>query len=400
MRRVALWKYGTLRHRRQAFPVGVINHTPRLTSKAVRPMYPNRTVLPLYSDTSPTSSGHDPRYRTMPVINVPTDSDISDFERRRYLFAGNLFLYGPRSASVAVRDAARRILEQWLGDEPHLTQQRVSEPEFAALFAAAARNFAQRTDVLEEICELISDLGCDARTTFVGRRSLIANTGQGFLPYGLGAPRHPHRDTWWGASPCQVSWWIPLYDLATSASLAFHPLYWDAPIVNNSAGFDLEAVRHGPPDEVEPSVEEFLTQPRALEEIVLSPDIRIACSAGSVIVSSVAQLHSMVPNPSLGTRFFAHFQTVDRADLISGAGASNLDAEAAGTLLRDFERCDDSSPIPSELVEDELEWRRRSRRGQAPTDHGASNWRSMREADLRSIRGSTGGACRTLPSLG
>jgi hypothetical protein len=333
----------------------------------------------------------------MSVINVPTDSDISDFERRRYLFAGNLFLYGPRTASVAVRDAAGRMLEHWLGDEPHLTQQRVSEPEFAALFAAAARSFAQRTDVFEGICALISDLGCDARTTFVGRRSLIANTGQGFLPYGLGAPRHPHRDTWWGASPCQVSWWIPLHDLATSASLAFHPRYWDAPIANNSAGFDLEAVRHKPPDEVEPSVDEFLTQPRALEEIVLSPDIRIACSAGSVILSSVAQLHSMVPNPSLGTRFFVHFQTVDRADLISGAGASNLDAEAAGTLLRDFERCDDSSPIPSELVEDELEWRRRGRRVQGPAVHGAS---SRRAADLRSIRGSEGVAARCLPCFG
>lgn len=290
----------------------------------------------------------------MTIINVPMDSDLSDDQRRRRLFSGDLFVYTPRPSSLAVRDAGRRILEQAMGEQPRLTQQLSSEPEFMSSFHAAAAAYAQRSEVMERICELICDLGCDPSSTFVGGLSLIALTGNGFLPYGVATRLHPHRDTWWGASPCQLNWWVPLYDLGTSASLAFHPRYWDVPVTNSSPGFDSEAVQRLPVDRTDRDVDDLLAQPRALEEITLTPDVRIACPAGGVILSSVAQLHSMVPNPSSGTRFIAHFQTVDRGDLASKTGAFNLDAQPLGTVLRGFRRCSDWTPLPSELVDQEL----------------------------------------------
>jgi hypothetical protein len=294
----------------------------------------------------------------MPIINLATDSELGDARRRRRLFSGDLFVYGPRATSLAVRDAARRLLEKAMGDQPHLSQQCSSEPEFISAFHAAVTAFAQGSDVMEWICELVADLGCDPSSTFVGGRSLIALTGNGFLPYGTGPGLHPHRDTWRGASPCQVNWWIPVYDLGTSASLAFHPRYWDVPVTNSSPGFDSEA---GPSDsyDVEPNIDAVLAQPRALEEIELTPDVRIACPSGGVILSSVAQLHSMVPNPSLGTRFLAHFQTFDVRDLASSSGASNVDARPVGSVLRSFRRCSDWTFLPDDLVDRDLAHRHR-----------------------------------------
>ncbi len=294
----------------------------------------------------------------MPVINIPMDSEVSDAHRRRGLFSGDLFVYNPRPASLAVRDGARRILEHWLGEQPSLTQQHTSEPEFVSSFRAATADFSERSDVLEQICELIADLGCEPSSTYVGGCSLIALTGDGFLPYGIGAHLHPHRDTWIGAAPSQVNWWIPIYDLATSASVAFHPRYWNTPITNSSAGFDSEALP--PPSDGEPGrgLDDVLVQPRPLEEIVLTPEVRIACPAGGVILSSVAQLQSMVPNPSSGTRFIAHFQTVNQDDLAACTGARNFDAEPLGSVLRGFRRCSDWTILPDELVDRDLARRR------------------------------------------
>lgn len=295
----------------------------------------------------------------MSIINVPSEADLSDARRRRSLFAGDLFVYGPRNSSLAVRDAARCALEHALGEQPHLSQQRFSETEFASSFHVAASSFARSSQVMDSICELVADLGCDPDTTFVGGRRLYALPGSGFLPFGLGTPSHPHRDTWWGAPPCQVNWWIPVYDLATSASLAFHPRYWDEPVANSSADFDvaLSGPWAGPAaggPSPEPDVRDVLALPRALEELALAPDIRIACPAGGVILASAAQLHSMVPNRSAGTRFLAHFQTVDRDDLVARAGAVNLDAQPSGTALGDFRRCSDWTPVPSELLDRDL----------------------------------------------
>lgn len=294
----------------------------------------------------------------MPIINIPMDSEVSDAHRRQRLFSGDLFVYNPRPTSLAVRDGARRILEHSLGEQPHLAQQYASEPEFASSFRAATAGFSERSEVLEQICELIADLGCDSGSTYVGACSLIALTGDGFLPYGVGAHLHPHRDTWVGAAPSQVNWWIPVYDLATSASVAFHPRYWNTPVTNSSAGFDSETLPRSADGDLGSSLDEVLVQPRALEEIVLTPDVRIACPAGGVILSSVAQLHSMVPNPSTGTRFIAHFQTVHQDDLVSCAGAHNSDAEPLGSVLRGFRRCSDWTVLPDELVDRNLARRR------------------------------------------
>lgn len=294
--------------------------------------------------------------QSVPVIVSLTGDEVPDRDRRQSVFSGNLFVYSPRASSRALTDAARGRLEQFLGAEPAWAQQRLSEAEFMTLFNAAVRSL--RASLLDLAGAIVKEFGCDPESTFIGAVSLVAGTGFGFLAHGLGVPQHPHRDTWYAASISQVNWWVPLNDLDASSSFAFHPLYWDVAVNNSSKDFVFEewtrvgkAGDHG-------GVGDRLAEPRPLDPIDLAPEIQISCPAGSVVVSSAAQLWSMVPNETLKTHFNVQFQTVSQADLETGLGASNVDAAPRGTSLATFVRCSDLSPIPQELIERDLDLRR------------------------------------------
>lgn len=289
------------------------------------------------------------------IVHSLADAEVPEPERRRLLFAGDLFVYSPRPSSRAIAAATQELLEELLGPDAIWAQQHMSEDEFKSRFASIAQKLSH---VLPEVASaLVTDFGCDAGTTYVGAPSIAATTGMGFIAHGLGVRQHPHRDTWYAASPCQLNWWMPLYDLDASASFAFHPVYWDTPVHNTSSDFDYTTWSEF--SEVTRSVGSFnpLAQPRALDPIDLTPEIRIACPAGGVILSSAAHLYSAAPNEALKTNFSLHFTSVSEEDLVSGQGPLNLDADPRGTSLLSFVRCSDLSPLPPDLAERELRQR-------------------------------------------
>jgi hypothetical protein len=57
------------------------------------------------------------------------------------------------------------------------------------------------------------------------------------------------------------------------------------------------------------------------------------------------QLHASIPNTTKSTRYSIDFRTVDRADVLSGAGAPIIDVAALGTSLRDFHRLTDGAAL-------------------------------------------------------
>lgn len=284
----------------------------------------------------------------MPIILSLSDEEVSDGSRRLSLFSGDVFVYSPRRSTSALCHPAQGILERLLGPDAITAQQRMAEQEFASQFARAARELSDVADEL--VSAVVADFQCDPETTYIGATTLCASTGLGFLAHGLGIPQHPHRDTWYAAAPCQLNWWIPLFDLESSMAFAFYPRYWDTPVTNNSAEFRYDEWEEDWQWEARSRAEERLSHPRPLEPIELRPEIRICCPAGGVIISSVAQLYSTVPNETSKTHFSVHFQTVSSRDLESDTGASNVDAHPAGTPLASFVRCSDLSPMPEQLL--------------------------------------------------
>jgi hypothetical protein len=296
----------------------------------------------------------------MAIVYTSVDSKMSDHDRRSELFDGNFFVYDPRPTTSALCDFSRDTIEQMLGVEPFWAQQRMSGAEFKTLFEGAIRNLSRRRVVMQLIAMAVTELGCDPHTTYASSPALVAITGQSFLASGISGPRHPHRDTWYAASTSQIHWWTSLYREDETASLAFHPSYWDRPVANNSRDFNY-ASRRLPHLAVENAPEVDLSEPRPLEEIDLNPEIRIVSPVGGVFMFSSAQLYSIVPNESVRTRFAVHFETVSEADIVHGAGAFNLDARPRGSVLSSFVRCDDFSPLPERLLEYE------TRRGRPDT---------------------------------
>jgi hypothetical protein len=286
------------------------------------------------------------------VVYALTDTEFSDQDRRGALFDGNLFVYMPRPSTLALGTAARRILEQRLGPDPVWAQQRMTESEFSERFASAAHTLS--LVILELASAVVAEFGGDRKTTFVGTPQMVATTGQGFLAHGLGVPQHPHRDTWYAASPCQLNWWIPMYDVDAGASFAFHTQYWNSPVRNSSSEFRYDQWYETNQMGSIGFDRDALTDPRPLDPIELSPEVRITCPAGGAILSSVSQLYSTVPNETLKTHFSVRFQTVSENDLEAGFGASDPDAAAPGTSLASFVRCSDLSPIPESLIEREV----------------------------------------------
>ena len=125
-------------------------------------------------------------------------------------------------------------------------------------------------------------------------------TSDGYLTSGVGYAHHPHRDTWYSAPMAQLNWWLPIYDIETEQSMAFHPYYFDKPIKNGSAEFNYyewNAVgRKGAATQIKTDTRK---QPKPEEELThLDPQLRLVPPAGGIVLFSPQHLHSTVANTS------------------------------------------------------------------------------------------------------
>lgn len=133
--------------------------------------------------------------------------------------------------------------------------------------------------------------------------------------------------------------------------MAFHPRYWVQAIRNGSDRFiyyEWNAV--GRKNAAQHIKSDTRVQPRAEEPLELDPQIRIVCPPSRIVLFSAAQLHSTVSNTSGFTRYSLDVRTVNIDDLISLAGAPNIDSACSGTSLRDFRRAATFGVISDDVV--------------------------------------------------
>jgi Phytanoyl-CoA dioxygenase (PhyH) len=203
----------------------------------------------------------------------------------------------------------------------------------------------------ELIGGLLSEVGCDLDETYFDVPRLRTMAPVDYLNAGLAYQFHPHRDTWFSAPQQQLNWWLPVYEIESHNSMAFHPTYFDQPVRNSSADYDYEEwSKTGRREAAKQVSKETRRQPQPEEPLDLEPEIRVVTPPGDVLVFSAAQLHSTVPNTTPRTRFSIDFRTVNLSDLVDRLGAPNIDSECTGTTLRDFVRASDLEPLPEEVI--------------------------------------------------
>jgi hypothetical protein len=286
----------------------------------------------------------------MTVVYV--DARMTDDERRERLFAGDLFVYSPTEHTRALAEFARSMSEEAFAPYyPPDAQHHLEAQAYVDVLAKLKPTFINHPRSKELVSGVLADLGADVTETYFDVPRLRSMTSE-FLNAGLTLQFETHRDTWFSAPFCQVNWWMPVYDVAESNVMAFHPRYFTGPTRNSSRDYDyFEWIQYGRTAAAAQIDVETRKQPELEEPVEMTPDIRVITPPGGILMFSGAQLHTTVPNTSGQTRFSIDFRTVHRRDVESGRGAPNVDSECTGTNLGDFLRATDLETLPPDLID-------------------------------------------------
>jgi hypothetical protein len=286
----------------------------------------------------------------LPTIYL--DSQTSDDERRERLYQGELIAFSPRVSAAQLCELARELSEAaFAPHEPTVAHQSLDAERYVEILAELKPKFIHHPRAKQLIGAMLFDLGCDLDRTYFDVPRLRTMAPVDYLNAGLAYQFHPHRDTWFSAPQQQLNWWLPVYEVESHNSMAFHPEYFDRPVRNSSAEYDYEEwSRTGRQQAAKQVSKETRRQPQPEEPLDLEPDVRVVTPPGGALIFSAAQLHSTVPNTTRSTRFSIDFRTVNLDDLVDRAGAANIDSECTGTTLRDFVRASDLEPLPEEVI--------------------------------------------------
>jgi hypothetical protein len=280
------------------------------------------------------------------------DANLDDDARRSQLYDGQLFVYSPRPSSLELIGLARQLIaEAFAGLDPETAQYAMPAEEYAALLAELKPKFIHHPEAKRLIQNMLREFGCDAGTTYFDVPRMRTATSDDYLTTGIAYAFHPHRDTWYSAPPCQLNWWLPIYDLESGRSMAFHPRYWSQPVRNSSRTYNYhEWNRTSRFNAAQHVRQDTRIQPRAEEPLELEPQLRVITPVGGTLIFSAAQMHSTVPNQTGRTRFSIDFRTVQLGDVEAFRGAPNIDSSCTGTTLGDYLRVSDLARIPDGTI--------------------------------------------------
>ncbi len=284
---------------------------------------------------------------------VYVDYKATDEVRRKRLYEGQLFVISPRPSTIALCEFAKSMIKEAFGSiDPLEAQYHMPVEQYVAIVTPLKPKFIHHPETKKLLRELVADCGCNLTETYIDVPRLRMVTSHGYLTAGVGYAHHPHRDTWYSAPMAQLNWWLPIYDIESENSMAFHPAYWSKAVKNGSAEFNYyEWNSEGRKNASQHIKTDTRKQPKPQEEIELEPQVRVIVPAGGVVLFSAAQMHSTVPNTAGRARYSIDFRTANLADLRAGAAAPNIDSHPVGTSLRDFVRGTDAAPMPEDVVQ-------------------------------------------------
>jgi hypothetical protein len=281
------------------------------------------------------------------------DPEFSDATRRDHLYRGDLVVYRPGPESLALCGFARDMIQSAFGSlDPELAQFELPVSEYVSILADLKPRFIHHPESKRLIQSLLTTLGFDPQQTYFDVPRLRTSTSHGYLTTGIAYAFHPHRDTWYSAPMCQVNVWLPVYAADPDNIMAFHPQHWSTPVANSSADYDYQrwiaTSRFNASTHVGTDTRE---QPKPLEDVAASPDLRVLTPVGGIKMFSAAHLHSSLPNRTGRTRFSIDFRIINIDDAASAKGAENVDSYCTGTAMQDYLRVVDLARVPQDIVD-------------------------------------------------
>jgi hypothetical protein len=285
-------------------------------------------------------------------MDVCFNPAYDDDSRRVRAFQGELTVLPPSPASLALVEFARDQIESaFAPHHPQHAHKALAVTETVNILARLKPTFIHHRETRTRLQCLLLDMGCDPSNTFQDVPRLRAAYPADYLTTGIAYAHHPHRDTWYSAPPCQLNWWMPIYDFDANQGMAFHPRYWLEAIENSSVDFNYYRWNaDGRKNAAQHVKSDTRRQPRPTQSLALEPAVRLVVPAGALILFSAAHLHSTVRNETSVARWSIDFRTVNLDDLVNRRGSPMSDSASTGTSLRDFRRIADFAAMPDEIV--------------------------------------------------
>jgi hypothetical protein len=286
---------------------------------------------------------------TMQAVFI--DSQLSDEERRKRLYDGDIFVLSPSPSSQALIALADEMLRKaFAPHDPRTVHRHLEAEEVAAILAKLKPAFIHHPACKTMIATMMKEHGVDLEKLFFDVPRLRSAYPSHFLSSGIAYAFHPHRDTWYAAPMCQINWWLPIYPIDPDNAMGFFPDYFGRPVKNNSEIYNYyewnstnraSAAQHVKSDS--------RAQPKPQQELNAA-SLRYLPPPGGAIVFSGAQLHETVRNTTDVARYSIDFRTVHLDDARARRGAVNLDSRSTGTTMRDYISAVDGSLLPDEIV--------------------------------------------------
>jgi hypothetical protein len=282
---------------------------------------------------------------------VSSETDFTDDERRRRLYAGEVFCIPPRETVKAFTQFTFGMITQAFdGHDPLTAHNELTVEEYVEILATLKPRFTHHYKSKQLLRDILVDLGADPSKTYFDVPKLRVVPPSDYLSAGLGYNYTPHRDTWYSAPQCQNNWWTPIAGNSAVTGMQFHPDFWQRPAPNTSNDFDAyEWNRTARRDAAAYVKDDPRPHPR-LAEGRPATELRVVGEPGSLLSFSGAQLHSTVPNQTEKARLSVDFRTVHIDDLVSQAGPDNVDSQSTGTSVRDYCRADTGESLPDRVI--------------------------------------------------
>lgn len=247
---------------------------------------------------------------------------------------------------------ARELIEEAFHPlSPERAQFELPVERFVEIASPLKPRFIHHPKTAGLVRQLIADIGEDLSRVYFDLPRMRIATSDGYLSAGVAYVLHPHRDIWYSSPPCQMNWWLPVFPYDAESAFAFHPRYWSEPVPNTSADYNhYQWNKVGRATAAREVRTDTRPQPKATVPLELSPDVRVICPAGGLLLFSGAQFHSTVPNTSGRSRFSIDFRTAHHDDLATMGGPAAIDRHCTGTTLFELRRASDLAPVPDAII--------------------------------------------------
>lgn len=282
---------------------------------------------------------------------VYVDSTMSDEERRRRLYNGDIFILSATPGTLALIALAREMLETAFAPyDPRYIHQSMTPEQVSELLTVLKPKFIHHPECKRLIRQIMEENGIALEKLYFDVPRMRSAYPEDFFSSGIAYAFHAHRDTWYSAPMCQINWWLPIYPLDRENCMGFYPRYWDDAVKNNSEIYNYyewnEKNRAQASQHVRSDTRE---QPKAQQE--LEPvTVRYLPPPGGIVLFSGAQLHETVPNKAGVARYSIDFRTVNYDDVVNRVGAPNIDSRCTGSTMRDYLRASDQAHLPEEVI--------------------------------------------------